>query len=196
MFTGKLPLTRSLLFSNTSLFLSVVDLNEELTALDGHHVLTQAQFINHCLEVIVGMYPPGVKVDLVGHSMGGIVARLAYPTHINTLVTFSTPHASPPVPIDPVLSDLYATPSPAITIISIAGGARDTTIHSETAVVDHGLTVFTTSIPGVWTSLGHNEILTCRALLQRVVSGLVQDTLKDVLTLGDSPTPPGKDEKQ
>lgn len=173
-----------------------MDLNEELTALDGRHVLTQAQFINHCLEMIVGLYPPGVKVDLVGHSMGGIVARLANPTHINTLVTFSTPHASPPVPIDPVLSDLYTTPNPAITIISIAGGARDTTIHSETAVVDHGLTVFTTSIPGVWTSLGHNEILTCRALLQRVVSGLVQDTLKDVLTLGDTPTPPGMVKKK
>lgn len=169
-----------------------MDLNEELTALDGHHVLTQTQFINHCLEVIAGMYPPGVKVYVVGHSMGGIVARLANSTHIETLVTFSTPHASPPVPIDPVLSDLYATPTPAINIISIAGGARDTTIHSETAVVDHGLTVFTTSIPGVWTSLGHNEILTCRALLQRVITGLVEDTLAEVLTLGDTPSQSGK----
>lgn len=57
--------------------------------------------------------PDPTSVIIIGHSMGGIVARTMFTMNnyqhgtINTIITMSTPHMLPPVPFDWKISQLY-----------------------------------------------------------------------------------------
>ena len=133
--------------------------------------------------------------------MGGIVARtmLIMPNYqsnsINTIITMSAPHARPPVSFDAEIvrtyknindywrhsySQKWANNNPLwhVTLISIAGGGLDSVVPSdytslESLVPDtHGFTVFTSSIPNVWTSMDHQAILWCDQFRKVVVRSL------------------------
>jgi GPI inositol-deacylase len=176
-----------------------IDFNEDLSAFHGQTLFDQAEYVNEAVAYILSLYhdadrlrrdpslPDPSSVILIGHSMGGIVARTVlvtpkYQTNsVNTIITMSTPHARPPVTFDADIVSLYSqvndywresymqkwasnNPLHHTTLISIAGGGRDTTVPSDYTSISslvpesHGFTVFTSSIPNVWTSMDHLAI--------------------------------------
>lgn len=179
-----------------------VDFNEDITAFHGQTLLDQAEYLNEVVRYILSLYsdpqrvsrdghlPDPTSVIILGHSMGGVVARtmLVQPNYqsnsINTIITMSAPHARPPVTFDGQIVQLYdeineywrtaysqqwANNNPLwhVTLVSIAGGGLDTIVPSDYASLEslvpptHGFTVFTTGIPTVWTSMDHQAILWC-----------------------------------
>ena len=185
-----------------SLDVFTVDFNEDITAFHGQTLLDQAEYLNEAVRYILSLYsdpqradrdsnlPDPTSVVILGHSMGGVVARamLVQPNYqansINTIITMSAPHARPPVTFDGEIVQIYdnineywraahaqrwANNNPLwhVTLISIAGGNLDTVVPSDYASVEplipdtHGFTVFTTGIPSVWTSMDHQAILWC-----------------------------------
>ncbi|KAH8194837.1 hypothetical protein TruAng_010990 [Truncatella angustata] len=195
-----------------------VDFNEDFTAFHGQTMLDQAEYLNEVIRYILSLYldprtagerdpdlPDPSSVIVLGHSMGGIVARtmLVMPNYqsnsINTIITMSAPHARPPVSFDSQIVTIYddinsfwrhayaqkwANNNPLwhVTLVSIAGGGLDTVVPSDYASVEsivpetHGFTVFTSTIPNVWTSMDHAAILWCdqfRKVIARALYDIV-----------------------
>jgi len=197
-----------------SLDFFTVDFNEDITAFHGQTLLDQAEYLNEAVAYILSLYhdsrksrrdsslPDPSSVILVGHSMGGIVARTMltmanYQSNsINTIVTMSAPHARPPVSFDADIvrtykqindywrqaySQKWANNNPLwhVTLISIAGGGLDTVVPSDYASISslmpdtHGFTVFTSSVPNVWTGMDHLSILWCDQFRKIIVRSLM-----------------------
>ena len=192
-----------------------VDFNEDITAFHGQTLLDQAEYLNEAVAYILSLYhdprrsmrdpelPDPSSVILIGHSMGGIVARtmLIMPNYqsnsINTIITMSAPHARPPVSFDSDIvhtfktinnywrqaySQKWANNNPLwhVTLISIAGGGLDTVVPSDYADISslvpdtHGFTVFTSTIPNVWTGADHLSILWCDQVRKVIVRSLIE----------------------
>lgn len=93
------------------------DFNEDFTAFHGRTMLDQAEYLNDAIRFILGLYQhtpvPPKSVTVIGHSMGGIVARvlLTLPNYvdesINTIITLSTPHAKLPLTFDRDIMKIY-----------------------------------------------------------------------------------------
>ena len=190
-----------------------VDFNEDITAFHGQTLLDQAEYLNDAISFILSLYhspsrslrdsdlPDPTAVIIVGHSMGGVVARtmLTMPNYqsdfINTIITLAAPHARPPASFDGDIvrtykgvndywrhaySQKWATDNPLrhVTLISIAGGGLDTIISSDYANTaslvpsTHGFTVFTSSMPHVWTGMDHQAITWCDQARKSVVHAL------------------------
>lgn len=178
-------------------------------------MLDQAEYLNEAVRYILALYtdpqrisrdshlPDPTSVVILGHSMGGIVARtmLVQPNYqfnsINTIITMSAPHARPPVTFDGQIVQIYdeindywrkaytqkwANNNPLwhVTLVSIAGGSLDTVVPSDYASLEslvpetHGFTVFTTGIPTIWTSMDHLAILWCDQF-RKVISRTLYD---------------------
>lgn len=191
----------------------MVDFNEDMAAFHGQTLLDQAEYVNEAISYILSLYhdprrtrrDPGLPdpsaVILIGHSMGGIVARTALTmanyqaNSVNTIITMSAPHAKPPVSFDSDIvhtykqindywreaySQTWANNNPLwhVTLISIAGGARDTVVPSDytsiTSLVPetHGFTVFTSSIPDVWIGMDHLSITWCDQFRKAIIKSL------------------------
>lgn len=171
----------------------LVDLNEEFSAISGRLLLDQAEYLNDVVQHILAIYQHRfTSVVIVGHSMGGIVARLMptlanyQPHSINTILTLASPHAKAPIVLDPKIARIYQSAihpiAPNITIMSLAGGTSDSIVNSDAASLASdpgGLTAFTTSIPQVWTTCDHMAILWCNQLVKRVAKALVEITNKN-----------------
>jgi len=103
-----------------------LDFNDDFSAFHGQTLLEQAEYTADCIRYILSLYahheddpsgrhgrPDPTAVIVVGHSMGGIVARAAflnphYQSHsISTLITFATPHIVPPVTVDAGVDRVY-----------------------------------------------------------------------------------------
>ncbi|KAL2761198.1 hypothetical protein ACRALDRAFT_2131570 [Sodiomyces alcalophilus JCM 7366] len=194
-----------------------VDFNEDITAFHGQTLLDQAEYLNEAIRYILSLYmhpnlaarnihlPDPCSVLILGHSMGGIVARAMlsmpnYQSHsINTIITMSAPHARAPVTSDSRIVSIYndinghwrgaysqkwASDNPLwhVTLVSIAGGDLDTVVPSDFASIEsivpetHGFTVFTSGIPRVWTSMDHQAILWCDQF-RKVVARALYDVL-------------------
>ncbi|KAB2104747.1 GPI inositol-deacylase [Alternaria gaisen] len=192
-----------------------VDFNEDITAFHGQTLLDQAEYLNDAITYILSLYhtpgkflrdpslPDPTSVIVVGHSMGGVVARtmLTMPNYqansINTIITLAAPHARPPVSFDGDIvrtykgvndywrraySQKWAIDNPLwhVTLISIAGGSLDTMISSDYASIEslvpetHGFTVFSTSMPNVWTGIDHLAITWCDQHRKAVVRALYE----------------------
>jgi GPI inositol-deacylase len=201
----------------SSLDFFTIDFNEDLAAFHGQTLLDQAEYANEAVAYILSLYgdpkrsqrdsnlPDPSSVILIGHSMGGVVARsvLVTPNYqsnsINTIITMSTPHARPPVTFDADIifaykrmndywresySQKWASNNPLqhTTLISIAGGGLDTTVPSDYASLSslvpetHGFTVFTSTIPNVWTGMDHLAITWADQIRKVIVKSLF-DTL-------------------
>jgi len=198
-----------------SLDFFAIDFNEDFTAFHGQTILDQAEYLNDAVAYILSLYhdpqrsqrDPGLpdpsSVILVGHSMGGVVARtmLTMPNYqsnsVNTIVTVSAPHARPPVSFDAesvrtykrindywrqAYTQTWANDNPLwhVTLISIAGGGLDTVIPSDFASLEslvpstHGFTVFTSAIPNVWTGCDHIQTTWCVQLMKAIVGSLFE----------------------
>jgi glycosylphosphatidylinositol deacylase len=192
-----------------------VDFNEDITAFHGQTMLDQAEYLNEAIAYILSLYhdprrserdpdlPDPTSVIILGHSMGGIVARtmLVMPNYqsnsINTIITMSAPHARPPVSFDAEIvktykqindywrqaySQKWANNNPLwhVTLISIAGGGLDTVVPSDYASLEslvpdtHGFTVFTSSVPSVWTGMDHQAILWCDQFRKVVIKSIYE----------------------
>lgn len=198
----------------TSIDLFSVDFNEDFTAFHGQTLLDQAEYLNDAIAYILALYhdprrsqrnpalPDPSSVILIGHSMGGVVARtmLIMPNYqtnsVNTIVTMSTPHARPPVAFDgdivrtykqtndywrKAYSQKWANDNPLwhVTLISIAGGGLDTVVPSDYASLEslvpatHGFTVFTSSVPNAWTGADHLQMVWCAQLVKPIIRSIL-----------------------
>ena len=89
--------------------------------MSGALVWDQAEFLNDVLSVIARLHSNHgqssdaipVRPVIIGHSIGGLVARAAFllpsyvPGSISTLLTLGTPHSSPRIIIDNAMADVY-----------------------------------------------------------------------------------------
>ncbi|KAG5363752.1 GPI inositol-deacylase A [Yarrowia sp. B02] len=178
---------------NLPLDFFTVNFQEDLTAFDGTTVVDQAEYLNKAIAYILSLYDghdnPPKSVILIGHSMGGIVARTMVtlesyvPDSINTILTLATPHVIPPVSFDKGIVGLYHHvnafwKAEAVSggkledtlLVSVTGGIRDQMIPAEYSAVSsflpssNGFAVATTSIPGVWMSIDHQAMVWCHQL--------------------------------
>lgn len=181
-----------------------VDFQEDLTAFHGKSLYDQADYLNDAVQHILSLYqkhesfPPSLNrrsplpeaVILIGHSMGGIVARTMFTLpnfrkdSVNCVFTLSSPHTLPPISFDSEIVGVYdkvnrfweesfsqdiigRNPLASVSVISIAGGSLDTMISSDSAGISstvppsNGFTVLTNSIPHVWTGIDHQAIVWC-----------------------------------
>ena len=193
----------------------MVDFNEDMAAFHGQTLLDQAEYVNEAIAFILSLYhdpqrsrrDPGLPdpsaVVLIGHSMGGIVARTVLTmanyqaNSVNTIITMSAPHAKPPVSFDSDIvhtykqindywreaySQTWANNNPLwhVTLISIAGGTRDTVVPSDYTSISslvpetHGFTVFTSSMPGVWIGMDHLSITWCDQFRKTIIKSVFE----------------------
>jgi glycosylphosphatidylinositol deacylase len=190
-----------------------VDFNEDITAFHGQTLLDQAEYLNDAVAYILSLYhnpeksnrnsslPDPSSVILVGHSMGGVVARTMLTmanyqaNSVNTIVTLSAPHARAPVSFDALIVKTYEkindywrrahstqwgsdNPLWHVTLISIAGGGLDTIVPSDYSSIaslvpeTHGFTVYTSTIPDVWVGMDHLAITWGDQLRKAVIRAL------------------------
>ncbi|XP_066433377.1 GPI inositol-deacylase isoform X3 [Eleutherodactylus coqui] len=167
-----------------------INFNEELVALYGGSLQKQTQFVHISIKAILRLYKnqefPPQSVILLGHSMGGLIARALFtlrnfkPQLINLIITQATPHVMPVLPIDHYLTDFYALVNDYwtlnqnqlqnITLLSVAGGFRDYQVRSGLTVLpslikNSALSVVSTAIPRTWASTDHLSIVWCKELI-------------------------------
>lgn len=183
-----------------------IDFNEDFSAFHGQTLHDQAFYVNEVLRYLRYLHPSAdngmlregeqsTTVAVVGHSMGGIVARLALeldnylPGTVDTIVTLSSPHAFPPVPFDRSIDRVYQkinrahSDGHAPLIISLAGGVLDTQLSSDASSLslarlgppESRLSSFTTSIAALWSSTDHLAIVWCDQLRFKIARALLRD---------------------
>ncbi|KAF9969282.1 GPI inositol deacylase [Actinomortierella ambigua] len=185
-----------------------VDFNEEFSALHGHSLLEQAQYLNDAIAHILTLYdhpardpslPKPTSVLILGHSMGGVVARSLFTmknynhNSVNTIVTVATPHIVPPVALDFQISNVYSSidsywtngfhgaeaPLQNVSLISIAGGNLDIIVNGDSGNIhhivpqSHGFSVFSSTIPHAWVGADHVAILWCNQVVKAIGKALV-----------------------
>ncbi|GHJ84302.1 hypothetical protein NliqN6_0704 [Naganishia liquefaciens] len=138
-----------------------VDFNEEFSAFHPNTLRDQSLYVAHAISYILSLYPAespaSLNIILVGHSMGGIVARHAVTrsnsSSVSGIITMSTPHLVPPVTFERGMQRLYdelnskvlsthqtrtalslAQPVPPV-LVSICGGTADTQISSDSCAL-------------------------------------------------------------
>jgi hypothetical protein len=95
-----------------------VHFNTPLSAIHGSLLLSQAAFVNDALETIREMYNKPVQIMVVGHSLGGMVARtaVALSNHpkpldgkcaVSDIVMLSTPNRAAPYSTDGSMEAVY-----------------------------------------------------------------------------------------
>ncbi|XP_054027582.1 GPI inositol-deacylase [Dryobates pubescens] len=172
-----------------------VNFNEELVALYGGSLQRQTKFVHECIKVILKLYKgrefAPTSVAIVGHSMGGLVARALLtlknfkPELINLLITQATPHTAPVMALDKYLTDFYtavnnhwilkAQDLRNLTTLSVAGGLRDYQVRSGLAFLprlnqhDSALSVVSSAVPRAWASTDHLSIVWCKELILATV---------------------------
>ncbi|KAK9239051.1 PGAP1-like protein-domain-containing protein [Lipomyces kononenkoae] len=192
------------------------DFNEDFTAFHGRTLLDQAEYLNDAIAFILSLYktsslshrsnsdyPLPRSVILIGHSMGGIVARTMLtlpnyrPDSVNTILTLSTPHAVPPATFDWDIVRIYErinkywrdaysemlvgrNPLASVALVSIAGGKLDLIVPSDYASItslvpsSNGFTVFTSTMPNVWTGADHLAIVWCDQCRKAIIKALLE----------------------
>ena len=167
-------------------FIFVVEFNEDFSAFHGSTLDSQISYTSSAISYILSLYPSNTKIILMGHSMGGIVATSLLPSgNISAIITMSTPHTLPPARFDSRIDTLYdrlqltlrRDPTP---ILSICGGVTDLLIPSESCILPQASnntfrrTVFTSSLEGAWTGVGHREMVWCHQVRWRVARAALE----------------------
>lgn len=172
----------------------LLDFNEDMSALHGKTLIDEAAFANEAIEHILSIYKQASKevganqtnwendpesVIVVGHSMGGIVARTLVtldnyiPDSVNTIFTFSSPHALPPITFDRDVTQLYdvvgqwwrnnAQISAPVELVSVAGGHMDYLVPPGLTLADSfgGISALSHEVPTVGIGIHHLDIVWC-----------------------------------
>ncbi|KAK6928470.1 GPI inositol-deacylase PGAP1-like, partial [Dillenia turbinata] len=196
-----------------------VDLEGEHSAMDGRILEEHTEYVVYAIHRILDQYKESrdartregaavsgnllSSVILVGHSMGGFVARAAivHPhlrkSAVETILTLSSPHQSPPVALQPSYGhyvshvnhlwkkgyEVQASLSghflsePALShviVVSISGGVNDYQVRTMLESLDgivpptHGFMISSTGMKNVWLSMEHQVILWCNQLVVQV----------------------------
>ncbi|WCJ21260.1 GPI inositol-deacylase [Euphorbia peplus] len=195
-----------------------VDLEGEHSAMDGRILEEHTEYVVYAIHRILDQYKQfhdtreregaansgslPKSVILVGHSMGGFVARAAvvHPqlrkSAVETVLTLSTPHQSPPLALQPSLGHYFAhvnqewkkryevqttrtgqMPDPLLSnvvVVSVSGGYNDYQVRSKLESLDdivpstHGFMISSTGMKNVWLSMEHQAILWCNQLVVQV----------------------------
>nr|XP_045723437.1 GPI inositol-deacylase [Mirounga angustirostris] len=166
-----------------------VNFNEELVALYGGSLQKQTKFVHECIKTILKLYKgqefAPKSVAIIGHSMGGLVARALLTLKnfkqdlINLLITQATPHVAPVMPLDRFITDFYMTVNNYwilnarhinLTTLSVAGGFRDYQVRSGLTFLPKlshhtsALSVVSSAVPKTWVSTDHLSIVWCKQL--------------------------------
>ncbi|XP_053184694.1 GPI inositol-deacylase [Scomber japonicus] len=168
-----------------------VDFNEELVALYGGSLLRQTHFLHESIKAILKLYKhlkaPPQSVVLVGHSMGGVVARALYTLPrfntnlVSLIITQASPHLAPVLALDPYLLDFYSAVRQKwvsqakklrnVTVLSVGGGYRDYQVRSGLTSLPcppedpNKLSLVATAVPRTWVSTDHLSIVWCKELV-------------------------------
>ncbi|XP_008783007.2 uncharacterized protein LOC103702377 isoform X2 [Phoenix dactylifera] len=196
-----------------------VDLEGEHSAMDGRILEEHTEYVVYAIHRILDQYQEShearskegaevsgnlpTSVILVGHSMGGFVARAAvvHPhlrkSAVETILTLSSPHRSPPVALQPSLGHFFSkvneewkkgyemqithaghfVSSPKLSnvvVVSVAGGVHDYQVRSKLASLDgivpptHGFMIGSSGMKNVWLSMEHQAILWCNQLVVQI----------------------------
>nr|GEW49285.1 putative GPI inositol-deacylase PGAP1-like, alpha/beta hydrolase fold protein [Tanacetum cinerariifolium] len=196
-----------------------VDLEGEHSAMDGQILEEHTEYVVYAIHRILHQYKESRDarekegaaesgslpntVILVGHSMGGFVARAAvvHPdlrkSAVETVITLSTPHQSPPVALQPSLGHYYeyinqqwrkgyevqtfrtgthlsSAQLSRVIVISISGGGNDYQVRSKLESIDgivpstHGFMISSMGMKNVWLSMEHQVILWCNQVVVQV----------------------------
>ncbi|KAJ8252811.1 hypothetical protein GJAV_G00205880 [Gymnothorax javanicus] len=172
-----------------------VDFNEELVALYGGSLYRQTHFLHECIKAILRLYKnlpqPPRSVVLVGHSMGGVVARALFtlprfnPQLVSLILTQASPHSAPVLPLDPQLLEFYSAVRGRwcggagdlhnVTVLSVGGGYRDYQVRSGLTALPcpaedpNKLSLVVTAVPRTWVSTDHLSIVWCKELVLATV---------------------------
>ncbi|XP_022316575.2 GPI inositol-deacylase-like [Crassostrea virginica] len=176
-----------------------VDFNEDLSALYGGVLKDQTEFVHTCIKKILRLYKNAENkpstVVLVGHSMGGMIARALFTLPdfdhklVNTIITQSTPHQIPVLAVDSYMASFYrnvnsywkefgATNLSHVTIVSTGGGHRDyqvrNALSSLKGIVDpaRGISSSTISMPKAWVSTDHLCAVWCKEVVMATVRAI------------------------
>ncbi|XP_076646115.1 GPI inositol-deacylase isoform X2 [Halictus rubicundus] len=150
--------------------------------------MDETLYVSHCIQKILSLYKTNVEnVILIGHSMGGVIAKgsvlLASNTNTsvtNIIITLATPHM-PTLVLDRTFANYYYNlekrlneiKDAGINVISIGGGPRDTLVTTSQLLDSTAdINVLSTSIPTVWKSTDHLSILWCKQLVLAIVRSL------------------------
>jgi pimeloyl-ACP methyl ester carboxylesterase len=160
-----------------------VDFAEQGTALHGNFIRYQSQYVARAIQQLIRDCSVST-VTLVGHSIGGLVAKgvtVYHPNvvkYIQNIITLATPHAGLPFAFDKSIKHVYddlTTFSDSILLISISGGLRDELIPPELCDVPNAVS----RIAGSSFGMDHKAIVWCHQLLQnirKVLFALSKDT--------------------
>ena len=164
------------------------DFDEDFSGLYGGVLMGQVHFVHSCLKHIVKMYgkKKSTPVILIGHSMGGMIARALFTLDnfrskfVSIIITLGTPHVAPVLPLDNRLDAFYFRVndfwkhSPSISnlsVISLAGGARDILVPAKHCALPRNMDIqlqysaVTTAVPNVWLTIDHLALCWCKQLI-------------------------------
>ncbi|XP_064166223.1 GPI inositol-deacylase isoform X2 [Anguilla rostrata] len=190
-----------------------VDFNEELVALYGGSLYRQTHFLHECIKAILRLYrkqaQPPRSVVLVGHSMGGVVARALFtlprfsPQLVSLILTQASPHSAPVLPLDTQLLEFYsavkgrwysgATDVHNVTVLSVGGGYRDYQVRSGLTALPcpagdpNKLSLVATAVPRTWVSTDHLSIVWCKELVLATVRAFFDLIDPDTRQFTDDP---------
>ena len=165
-----------------------VDFSEEWSAFHGGLLEQQAHFVAESVARILELYQGSVKsVVLVGHSMGGLVAKsvlmypeLTGPDTVKLIINLATPD-TPVLVLDRETQQFYekvsrfwseSRPS-EVSLVSISGGLRDLQVRSGlTQDLQADVQTSTEAIPGSWVSADHKCIVWCKQVVLSITRAL------------------------
>ncbi|XP_070530047.1 GPI inositol-deacylase-like isoform X2 [Cardiocondyla obscurior] len=165
-----------------------VSFNKDYSALYGGVLMEQTVYVSHCIKAILALYKGKINnVVLIGHSMGGIVAKGALllapnmsASFASMIINLASPH-TPSLILDSLFANyyyelekqMYKIKDAGVKVVSIGGGPRDILVPAA-QTFDHiaDINVLSTSIPVVWKSTDHLSILWCKQLVFVIVRSL------------------------
>ncbi|KAG5343165.1 PGAP1 deacylase, partial [Acromyrmex heyeri] len=165
-----------------------ISFSKDYSALYGGVLMEQTEYVSHCIKAILALYKGKMdNVVLIGHSMGGIIAKGALllapnmnASLANMIINLATPH-TPFLVFDSVFANYYyelerhlhKLKDAGVKVVSVGGGPRDILVPS-IAAFDRmaDINVLSTSVPCVWKSTDHLSILWCKQLVFVIVRSL------------------------
>jgi len=163
-----------------------VDFDEEWSAFYGGTLEKQTQYVIHCINKILSLYKNNEQnnvksVVLVGHSMGGVIAKavmmypdqLSGPSTVPLIINLATP-VTPVLVMDKETQVFYdkvteywkVSRPQDLSLVSIAGGLRDIQVRAGLTVDPSAdINTVTDGVPGGWVSADHKCIVWCRQVV-------------------------------
>lgn len=202
--------------------LFVLDFAGDLSGLFGPVLMKQTEFSQECIDQILLLYgednpKPADKIVIkndkpenvfvIGHSMGGMVARALFllaefdRSSVQSIVTLATPHRHPPIAtLDWNMASFYDRVNDywskklldELFFHSIGGGVNDIFVRQlstrldKPLQTDNTLMTMTTSSPRIWASMEHGSMLTCKSFVYELARAFYDSVDKKINQFSNS----------